>query len=273
MEIEKLNAVYHNNEVKAALDAGKRIGELENFEVKEIEGVPHVVMPKGQELKSLEHLLAAPRSIRETPSFCEIDGFASYVNDFKNDNSKIFYGPGLFSAIIDYSGKEKPAWHRHIARLCLQYTDEWLAWDENNETVLSHIDFVKFLQIWLHTISDPDAADLLDSAREFSAHRNAKFDAIVPAAGGNLSVSYSEEVRGATKSGTAEMPSRLKLVLKPYLAFDKTYEVDVVINWNLSRDGELSFIYTMLRTQDVTETAVKEIREEIEKDTEIKVLA
>lgn len=269
--------------VAAAIEAGKRIGALESMVAMDIQGVPHLAMPEGQEIEVLEHLLPRPKRIKANRAFHEHDSFAAYVNEFKDDNSRL-YGDVIerkIMAILDDHEAERaakdaqsqasPRWCDHNAVLVLSLSDEWNAWAQMNKKGLGHVDFVEFLQEQIGTIARPDASSILQAARTFSASRSAKIEQVIPVEGGDLSVAFTEEIRGAVKSGEAALPSSLVLALRPFRC-GIAYEVKAQIRWRLSREGGLTFSFALLETERVLEKAFADVREAVEKAVGDKVL-
>lgn len=267
-----------NGRLSDVLRAGERIGELKAPVIYEIEGVPHAILPAEREMESLEHLLQAPRRIAVCHNFEEVAGFCEYVNSFRDADTRLYLlrdaaGQGYVRAVLNDHAPGKPSWTDHAAHLQLVHTDEWSAWLGSNREMFGHVAFVEFLQEQLHTIAEPAGADILDAAREFSAHRKAQFQSVVPVEGGDLSVGYSEETRGGgTKEGSAAIPSRLKLALRPFRATDDTLEIEATVNWRLV-NGSVKFFFALLRTERVLEDAVRSVRERVEQDVGLKVLA
>lgn len=268
-----LDSDLNRNNASAMLHAGERIGELKSPALRDINGVPHLMLPTDTDIKSMEHLLDAPKRISKKRGFCEVDGFCSYVNEFKKDNTRIYLEErDEIRAELDDHSVDKPSWSAHTAILDLEHTEEWLSWTRVNKKQMSHIDFIEFLQEHLHTIAKPAGADIVDAARTFSTHRNASFDSVVPAEGGDFKVSYSEEIRGKSTDGSASLPSSLKLILRPYKATDNAYEVDATVNWRL-QGTEITFFVILLRTDRILEEAESVIRKEVENQTGLNILA
>jgi uncharacterized protein YfdQ (DUF2303 family) len=271
--------------IPAAIWAGRRIGALEaGVKVLDVHGVPAIVSADDLSVDFREDLRERPRRINATRNFREVASFSAYVNAFGNDHTRIYAASTMTSikAVIDdheavKDGKKDaptkatPNWCGHEAVLCLEPSEEWSAWMALNKKPLKHLDFVEFLQERIGTIAKPDASGIVQAARAFSASRNAKFEQVLPVEGGDISVSYSEEVRGTTKNGQAALPQALTLMLRPYRS-GKAYPVEAQVRWRLSREGDLTFSFALLETERVIETAFEDVRKEIAAATDITVL-
>lgn len=268
--------------IAAAIAAGKKIGRLDGPRFMMIEGVPFQVRSEDIVVESCEELLPAPKRARDVRTFRTTVSFAEYFLEFADHGSRV-YADGNAAIVgvlndhaVDPDAKDAgcgiaPRWGDHKALLVLQESDEWIAWTKINKQKLGHLDLVEFLQEQISTIESPDAAEILGAARTFSAARSAKFEQVIPVEGGDLSVGFSEEVRGTTKSGQATMPSRLVLQLRPFRK-GKAYRVEAQLRWRLSREGELSFTVALLRLRETIEAAFDDVIAEVEKLTERKVL-
>ena len=266
--------------IPAAIWAGRRIGALEaGVKVLDVHGVPAIVAADDLSVDFREDLRERPRRINATRNFREVASFSAYVKEFASENTRIYAASTMvqIKAVLDdheaasKDDDQKPNWCGHEALLCLEPSEEWSAWTALNKKPLKHLDFVEFLQERISTIAKPDASGIVQAARAFSASRNAKFEQVLPVEGGDISVSYSEEVRGTTKSGQAALPQALTLMLRPYRS-GKAYPVEAQVRWRLSREGELTFSFALLETERVIETAFEDVRKEIAEATDITVL-
>jgi len=272
------------NGIVAAIAAGQRIGALEaSATVIDVHGVPALLVPEGLSVQWQEKLRDRPRRVETERSFIETESFCAYVKMFGNDDTRIYADDSFarIAAVIDDHESEvacvgapvlaRPNWCAHKAALHLKPSEEWAAWTGQNKKPMKHLEFVEFLQERISTIAKPDASGIIAASRAFSASRNAKFEQVLPVEGGDISVAYSEEVRGTTKTGQAALPQKLTLMLRPYRS-GKAYPVEAQVRWRLSREGELTFSFALLETERVIETAFEDVRTEIADATGISVL-
>jgi uncharacterized protein YfdQ (DUF2303 family) len=274
--------------VEAALEAGEKLGKLEAgvTELNVLE-TPGLAVPRELRIEWLtnlrdraEQLRERPRYLQQKRAFGDLESFVEYVNEFKTTSTRLYgneNGSSVTATIDDHdapgvAGEEaRPRWGRHQAVLDLTYSEEWKAWVEKNREMMSHLVFVEFLSEQLSTIAKPDASGILSAARAFSASRSMKFDSVLPEEGGDLSVAFSEEVRGTTKSGAAALPGSMVLLLRPYRHLP-AYQIEAQVKWRLSREGELRFAFALLGLERVLEKAFIEACGKIKDATELKVL-
>ncbi len=275
--------------VEAALAAGMEIGTLKaGFKQIEICETPGLIMPEGLKVEWLEklrdrneQLRPRPRTLTQQRRFTDLVSFCDYVNEFKDPNTRLYGSEPQQNVVAIMDDHEaagtdgqiipQPRWNRHVVMLDLRSSEEWQAWVENNKRFTNHLEFVEFLQEQISCIARPDASGIISAARTFSASRNLTFDSVMPDSGGDLSVAFSEDVRGTTKVGAAALPSALTLSLRPF-RYLKAYEVTAMIRWRLSREGELKFAFTLLGLERVLEQAFSDVRGAINNATDLKVL-
>jgi hypothetical protein len=134
---------------------------------------------------------------------------------------------------------------------------------------MAQLAFVEFLEEMLHTIAEPAGTDITAAYRAFQTTQNVKVTQVINE-GGDLQVAFEEEVRGAVKTSSAGVPSRLKLVLRIF-HMGKKYPLDVMVNYRL-KDNALTFSVKLLRLTEVIEQAFDEVKESVESALDMKVL-
>jgi uncharacterized protein YfdQ (DUF2303 family) len=258
--------------VQAAIEAGK---ELSDLKLVDIGGVQHALVPDGMMLRSFEELQERPSRISQEKELREPVSFIDYVNQFKDDNTRLYGSINCMgcriTAIIDDNEADngKARFCSHKATLKLYSSPEWQLWAGNNKEYIPQKEFAEFLQENISCIAQPDHAMLLECTRKFIVKRNATVTSVVYE-GGGLAVDLQEEVRGQTKGETVSMPTEIVLGLRPFEQAPK-YQVKVALRFR-EKNGGIEFAYSMIEPERIVESAFKDIREEVEKGTEINVL-
>lgn len=119
-----------------------------SLDVKEVEGVPFLIVPPGYDAKNLESLLPAPIRIRATVKVADGKSFVDYWQKFATDRSVIFANEEgrNFTAIFDYHLHDThPDWCEHKASLTLTHSDEWKRWIGKNNQGMRQRDFAEFI--------------------------------------------------------------------------------------------------------------------------------
>lgn len=109
-----------------------------------------------------------------------------------------------------------PGWRDHLAVLRFMPTPEWVAWTSKDKLYYSAVEFAEFVDTWRHTISEPPTADLVELVRNFRAVKKATYGQEITDKDGSVRLEWSEEVAGAGRSGTIEVPDGFVLILAPF---------------------------------------------------------
>lgn len=96
--------------------------------------IPHITVPEGFRVESLEHLLPRPARARGVFTTSDPSSWARYVDRFANKaESYVFYTDESAVAILDAHGPSGAGWCEHLAVL-----------DANPEGALQVIDIPTF---------------------------------------------------------------------------------------------------------------------------------
>lgn len=258
--------------ITAAIEAGKSITQLHQAPgYKPALTAPHLSGP----VKLEPEKLAVPRFLAAAPTFNDAAAFIRYVNDFKDEDTRIFYTPnGHFLAVLDHhiardTGVKVQQRHGdHTAKLALVASPEWQAWAGMNEKQLGQQAMAEFVEDNLPDIIEPDAAVMLAAASGLHATTGGTFRQATNLANGEASFQFDEQVMGSIKSTGASIPTEFKIALRPWLGCDR-YPVDCRFRYRV-RDGALALHYKALRLHVVLETALEGIVQAIEKATDIR---
>ena len=134
-----------------------------------INGIDHALVPNDCALKSLEHLMPAPQRIVASPEFHDVAGFGQYVDEFKQDGTRIFVDADAlrFSTVFDCHAPGKPAWGDHSASLVFALSNEWKKFKAYDGRKMSNTDFAEFIEDHVAYIKNDklSGADLLTMAQ------------------------------------------------------------------------------------------------------------
>jgi len=260
------------------------------LDIKNTEGFePFAIVPKDCQLEDVGHLRVrdTPERINEHPILQDANSFIRYWLRHRAENSVIFCSGGkspCFTAVFDYhhsaANKNKPQWLKHKARFSFPKSLEWEIWTERNKKPFSQVEFSHFIEDNLLDIAGPEddnipndapsAAQMLEIALNFKAHKRANFESDIVLQNGQVQLMYKEEIRGSSQgqnTGKIDIPEIFHLGISPFLNA-KTYKIDARLRYRISDSGELSMWYELIRTHKVIETAFNEIKADIEKNCE-----
>lgn len=258
--------------IAAAIEAGKNLTQLHQVPgYKPAVTAPHLSGPTKLEPEKQ----AFPRFLTAAPTFNDVAAFIRYINDFKDDFTRIFFTPnGHFLAVLDHHMQVNedrvvadPRHGDHVAKLSLMHSPEWQAWAGLNEKQMGQQAMAEFVEDNLPDIIEPDASVMLDAARGLHATTSATFRQATNLANGEASFTFDEQVMGSIKSSGASIPTEFKIALRPWLGCDR-YPVDCRFRYRV-RDGALALHYKALRLHVVLETALEGIVQKIAEATDI----
>lgn len=259
-------------DVKQLIETGMQLANVR----KDHDGIPFIVTPKDTTMQSLEALLPAPTAIRSTVILDDVLSFARYVNEFKNENTKIFAQQSdltaTFRAVIDYSGKDNPSWCNHKATYACPQSKEWKAWNFHNGTKLSQKDFAEFLEDNLIDIVNPSGAEVLEVAKSLVSKNTVNFKSGIRLDNGNEQLVYEEtsEAKAGAK-GELEIPTGFTLGIAPFKG-GPSYRIEARLKYRID-SGRLLFFYELIKPHCVIADACAEIIAKINLETGIAPLA
>lgn len=167
---------------------------------------PLAVVPDNMGVVDLEKYGIAPTAIRQSVELHNLEDFTSLVNRFKNDASIIFVSPNLKSlagggtlatAVIDYHGKDAPAWGNNTitlkARASLAY-EKLMALDGK---LLPQPDFAVAIEDVSAFASSIPRADLLEIAQTLRLTSKGDFSNFNDEASGSVDFRYNLQVNAS----------------------------------------------------------------------------
>lgn len=248
----------------AALERGQAI-PVEDVEAGLIARV--VEHSQRVEVVDLEHTLAAPHACRGTVKIYEPADFVGYVNRLGSASTTVWADPDastVTAVFDDHTDGATPGWRRHRAVLVARRDPEWVAWLGRDNRLGSQEDFAEFVEEHLAAIvkvadTDPEAADMLEVARSFQAHRSANFERGTRLQSGDVQLRWVETTTASAGSkGHLEVPERFSIRVSPYIGVSP---VDVVARLRYRiNDGNLRIGFSLHRPDLVQQEAFDRIR-------------
>lgn len=233
----------------------------------EHDGRKFVVLAKGAGAQAIEEIKPTTPLLRErikqNVRIDVKDSFVEYVQAFGDDATRIFadLGANRFVAQIDYhvdNGNVGAV--EHVATYGLQQSEQWLRWAGISGKLMGQSDFVRFLEENCADISVPDTATLLEICRDFSAKRKVDFREAVRLDNGARQFEYAEEIKGGTRSGEIEVPSKFVLQIPLYYG-EQSQEVQAFLRYAI--DGALQLGIELHRPKFVQTAAFEAIGRDI----------
>ena len=241
-------------------------------ELSTVGSAPVLITPKG-EVQDLSHLLDAPQRIERVIHAHRIEGFITYVNQYKHEATKVYSAAAqdarVEARIDDHDAPdegEKRSWVRHKACFDCPTTPEWDAWNGHNKQRCNQVEFAEFLENNLDDITAPVAADLMTAVLEFQDTSRVEFKSHARLSDGRVQFTYAEKDEG----GEIKFPDRLEIGVPILEGMKYRYKVQARVRYRM-REGNLSIWYELHKPEHVLRKAYEDLLEHIEKETGIYV--
>ena len=257
---------------KTELESLYNLGASSVINLTEIEYVPHVLIPHGASLENLEKLLPSPRRIKAKPNFTDINGFCDYIDEFKEDGSRIFIDDNkwCFNIVFDcHSFNEIPqaGWCDHQATYQTSLAREWTRFKNHHNSKMTQYEFAEFLEDNIEYITKPiKGADLLSMAQDIKIKLKGNIEVEETVAGGmkRLLISDESTIRGTNASKKEiKFPEKMTLNLRVFKNHS-TYPIEVYLRMRRTDEG-LKFWITIPDTESFEEQAfdniIKDVKE------------
>ncbi len=165
---------------------------------------------------------------------------------------------------LDRAADAPAAWQRDRAVLVLGFSADWREWAAQDDRFRDQRSFGEQVEMLRHTITDPDAATLLEIVTTLKAKVTIDYDSRTNVGNGDTAFSVIHETNAkAGRKGTIEIPDEFHLRLP---VFDGTMPVEVVARLRfrpLSGEDGVSLGYRIRQRPDVIRAAFAGVRADI----------
>ncbi len=183
-------------------------------DIKKIENAFFALVPPGYSITNLEHLMNKPTRKKGKPSFRDAASFTRFVNEHKDDASRIYYTSSLdalaftcvFNEHVPSDLGDTPNWRDFLATYSCPFSPEWKAWNKSDGAKMTQESFAAFIEDNLIDIREPAAADMLEISRTLEAKKKVDFSSGIRLSDGQTELSYIEDLSGTTKGGKLQIP-------------------------------------------------------------------
>lgn len=239
-----------------------------------VEGHPVAIVPTETKLIDLEPYLPAPLKKRAKVNTQDAESFIRYVNEHKNDSTRIFANVtesgAAFNAMIDYHETGDGASGRgfHSVGYSLAHSVEWKRWKTRDGQKFTQKEFAKFVEDNLMNIISPTGGDMLDITLTLEATTAVNFKKGIRLQNGNEQLIYQETTQAkAGQAGELEIPKMISIVIPVFERWEPT-QIDLRLRYNIN-DGQLTFSYEMVSPHKIIESVIGEIIDDIGQNTGI----
>lgn len=272
-------AAITGDALKVAHLQGQQIGAVDTLHDTP-DGGKFALIPESftsKEIKPLNPIL--PDHVQQSCTHVELNSYLEYLNIFKTPFSIVngMLGKNQIQAFFDYhkppteSELAIPDRKTHTATLRTVYDPNWDKWRDINGVWLSQLEFAHFIEEMMHTIAEPDGADLLEMAQDLKINRNIVFKQNKRLATGEMDIEYVTNDEAKTvKQGRVGVPEELKLSTAIFM-MRPAEAVTVKLRYELSPGEPLKFKFDILNIRIIELDSFNKICQEIRVKTELSV--
>lgn len=264
------------NNAQVVFEAGQILGghrEVDNG------GLPYVVIPERSQVVNLEKMMSVPPRKRAVVQCRDVVSFATYLEQHRASNTIVFAtlnkSASLFRAVIDYHqpGEDGNAgWCEHIAEFRPERSEEFGRWVNASGQWLRQQEFAEFLQDNSVDIVQPDAATVLEVARELTAKKSVQFRSGVSLKDGTTQFTYDESLTtGGGAKGHLEVPEKFTIQI-PIHAHGGSYSVPARLRYRIEDGGRLMFRFDLVQFHKLLEVVNSELLATVKAASKCEVL-
>lgn len=243
--------------IKLAADMGAAQGEQ-----RQAGNVPYVVIPADHKVVFMDDAVFG--QYRDFPhrkkAHVVVKDTASFINYWEQfcDESLVFADDvtAKIQAIFDYhySSPERSArWRQHRCTLQMTHSDEWTRWTGSNAKQMDQATFAEFLEDNAPDVVKPDAAAMMEIARDFRAKNEVTFNRSERLSSGQVRINYQENLSAKMGAGEVDVPESFVIRIPVYLSEDKI-DITARLRFRIN-SGKLSLWYDLLRYKEAQRKA------------------
>lgn len=234
--------------------------------IKAEDGREFLIVPNGfssPEISDPHGLkLTTPRYIAQRIEVQTLDSLVEYVNSFKTPNTFLFADIMVDSitALLDYHGRDQKAANvAHRVTMGLPKSEEWNLWTSIDGKMMGQLEFARFLEENHPDIAQPNAAELIEMARDLHAARNVKFSKVVRTDSDNENFTAEDTTTlGSRSTGqSVELPRQFTVRIPVYFG-EGTVDMSAFLRWKVGDEGMVLGI-KLWRPEHVRQAMFKQI--------------
>ncbi|MDE5602628.1 MAG: DUF2303 family protein [Helicobacter sp.] len=192
------------------------------------------------------------------------ESFVALVQEYKQDNSKIFYNFKKIDAYLDFHTKESQCFNKRVIELGLEKHPFYQAFLDNLNQPLSQRGFVAFLKsfyVFLDPSNTMSGLDLIDLSTHLNAVKN--IDSIQKHT--SASFCLSTTIKSGAKE-EVEIPSKLTFAFQMLKASDKKVTLEIELFITLKENSfEIRLVSydIQIKEESVLKEFINELKSEI----------
>lgn len=238
-----------------------------------VPGIVYVVAStegKGLETHKLDYRDALfdgqPRRHEGTRVVTTVGSFKAELNRKELSNASTVWastGRSLVSAIYNDHTTLTPGSRDDVLTMKLSPDEDWVKWHQVSGKFFGQEEFSDMIEELLHTVIDPDHADLMEVIESVRVSVGSDFESAIRRSDGQQTLSYREDTKtSAGLNRDLEVPQTIKLILRPWESAEMRYEVSA---WFRTRvvNNQLMLAIKLKPTRAILLAAWKDIQDDI----------
>lgn len=241
------------------------------------DGIATVVLapdgPARSRVVDLEEYFDHPRRAKGNRTVYDAASFADYLHRHEVPATEVYADVqtakvvGILdshesAALATAADPARPGWQGHRITLQLTKSPSWIAWEKHDGELLGQEEFAEFAEMQAVDVREPSPADLLELAQRLVMTKSVDYESGQRLQDGQTQLVYKETATArAGQRGDLEIPSVLKLALKPYIG-GPTYGVTARFRYRL-RGTALLLGYVLERPDLILESAFGDVVESL----------
>ncbi|WP_439392367.1 DUF2303 family protein [Bradyrhizobium sp. PMVTL-01] len=206
--------------------------------------------------------LSTPRYISQRVEVQALDSLVDYVNAFKTEETMLFADimANSITALIDYHGKDQTAANvAHQVKMALPFSEEWKLWTSIDGKMMGQLEFARFLEENHPDIAQPNAAELIEMARDLHAARNIKFTKVVRTDSDNENFTAEDTTTLGSRStgNSVELPRQFTVRIPIYFG-EESVDLSAFLRWKVGDEG-MTLGIKLWRPEHVRQAMFKQI--------------
>lgn len=222
----------------------------------EVDEHPYLVLPTGWSVHDLGLYKLVPNRQSGTINLMDLDSFVRFLETHHTRESAIYYHDELLTCVIDECRPGYPSHRAFRATLPARYTEQWKGWARVHNTAMAHLQLAKFFEERVEDFLSPTGAEMMELVMDLETKKSVSFRSAIRLDTGASSFEYEEEIRGQSKVGKMEVPSRFRIEIPLLEDLETRYEIDVRLRFDLT--GKTLQFTCLMKNPDRIERAAIE---------------
>lgn len=215
-----------------------------------------------------ETRLPTPRRVSGKRTVADVDSFLFELARRPLGDGGTLWGNaerGNITAVYNDHDGPLAGWRDDQLIVQFKQDPDWARWHAISGKAYSQYEFGDLIEELLHTVIDPDQADLLEIIDSIRSSSSGSFQSSINRANGSQTATYNQEVTATattTRTGTVEVPQLLTLRLRPWEGHAQTYDIQAYFRLRVS-GGQLQLTIKLKPTRETLRAAWADVTRQV----------